>query len=216
MKNEKKVLLILLGISICALVFLLVQIYAKYLSSATGDVSMQIANWNILVNNLSIKNNTDISSTIVPVFPGNSHIASNIIAPTAEGYFDLNLDFTNTDVSFVYEINVSAAQASSVSDLVAVGYSVDSGPRINFQNFNEPITETILLGSNINTRSIRVFVKWNDDAQTASMSNVNDTLATISGDPALFDVNISFTQITETPANNVVSNNVVPENSNPL
>ena len=54
---------------------------------------MAIAKWNILVNNLSIKTNTDISNSIVPVFTGNEHIAKDIIAPTAEGYFDINFDF---------------------------------------------------------------------------------------------------------------------------
>lgn len=125
MKNNKKVLLLLLFIAICAAIFFIIQIYAKYLSSANSDTEMKIANWNILVNNLSIKTNTDISSTIQPVFPGTEHIKEGIVAPTAEGYFDLNFDFTNTDVSFKYDINTIAADTSLVKDIVATGYSVD-------------------------------------------------------------------------------------------
>ena len=52
--------LILIGICICFLLFYMVQIYAKYLTSAEGSTTLTIANWNILVNDLSIKNNTDI------------------------------------------------------------------------------------------------------------------------------------------------------------
>ena len=133
MKNHKKFLLLLIGLCICCLMFFIVQIYAKYLTSAEGSTTLTIANWNILVNDLSIKNNTDISNSIVPVFPGNEHIASNIIAPTVEGYFDLNLDFSNADVSFKYEINTSADKNSCVQDLVATGYSLDGGEKINFE-----------------------------------------------------------------------------------
>ena len=75
MKNYKKFILLIISILILCLVFFLIQIFAKYLTSATGNTSMNVARWNILVNNTSIKNNTDISNTLAPVFPGNDHIA---------------------------------------------------------------------------------------------------------------------------------------------
>lgn len=197
MKNRKKILFLLTGILICILLFFIVQIYAKYLTSASGNTNIGIAKWDIVVNDLSIKNNTDISNKISPVFPGNDNIASNIIAPTAEGYFDLNFDFSNADVSFKYEITTAVAENSSVTDLVATGYSVDDGEKITFANYNDPITDTITLDSNIKTRKIRIFVMWNDDETTAQMTNEDDTLSTKSSDPALFNVNISFTQIVQ-------------------
>lgn len=197
MKNRKKLLFLLIGILICILLFFIVQIYAKYLTSASGNTNIGIAKWDIVVNDLSIKNNTDISNKITPVFPGNDNIASNIIAPTAEGYFDLNFDFSNADVSFTYEITTSVAENSSVTDLVATGYSVDDGEKVTFANYNDPITDTITLDSNIKTRKIRIFVMWNDDANTTQMTNEDDTLSTKSTDPALFNVNISFTQIVQ-------------------
>ena len=199
MKNHKKFLLLLIGICICFLLFFIVEIYAKYLTSTEGNTSLSIANWNILVNNLSIKNNTDISSSIVPVFPGTEHIASNIIAPTVEGYFDLNLDVSNVDVSFKYDINVSADENSSVKDLVATGYSIDDGEKITFENYNQPISETIQLYSNIETRKIRVYIMWNDDENSQTMSNSDDTLSTTSENPPLLHVDISFTQVIDTP-----------------
>ena len=197
MKNHKKFLLLLIGICICFLLFFIVQIYAKYLTSAEGNTSLTIANWNILVNNLSIKSNTDISNTIVPVFPGNDHIASGIIAPSVEGYFDLNLDFSNADVSFQYEITVSADENSSVQDLVATGYSIDDGEKITFENYNDTITEIIEYSSNIETRNIRVYIMWNDDEDSQTMTNDDDTISTTSINPPLLYVNVSFTQITD-------------------
>lgn len=195
MKNYKKFILLIISILILCLVFFLIQIFAKYLTSATGNTSMNVARWNILVNNTSIKNNTDISNTLVPVFPGNDNIASGIIAPTAEGYFDLNFDFKDADVSFEYEISTTVDANSSVKDLVLTGYTIDDGEKIEFSN-NHSIKDTILLTDNVDTRKIRVFVTW-DDGQNSTMDNEADTLATTSNNPALLHVNISFTQIAE-------------------
>ena len=203
MKNHKKILLILIGICICFLLFYTIQIYAKYLTSAEGSTTLTIANWNILVNDLSIKNNTDISNSIVPVFPGNEHIESGIIAPTVEGYFDLNLDFSNADVSFKYEISVTSDENSSVKDLVATGYSLDDGEKISFDNYNETISETITLSNNINTRKVRVYIMWNDDDESQTMTNDDDTISTSSENPPLLNVNVSFTQVTD----------IVPDNA---
>ena len=197
MRNHKKLLLLLIGICICFLLFFIVQIYAKYLTSAEGSTELTIASWNIKVNDLSIKNNSDISNSIVPIFPGSEHIAENIIAPTVEGYFDLNLDFSDADVSFKYEIISSADENSSVKDLVATGYSIDDGEKITFENYNDPISETIELASNIETRKIRIYIMWNDNETTQTMTNDDDTISTTSENPALFHVNVSFTQITE-------------------
>ena len=204
MKNNKKFLLLLIGIFICFLLFSIVQIYAKYLTSAFGKTNITIARWNISVNNKSIKNNSDISAAIEPKFDGSTHISPDIIAPTAEGYFDLVFDFSDVDVSFKYEINVSADETSSVTDLVATGYSIvdseqipDDWEKISFDTFNQPITDTVLLTDNLDKRTIRVYILWNDDETTAPMTNEQDTESTKQDNPALLDVNISFTQIAE-------------------
>lgn len=199
MKNHKKFILFLIGLCFGILFIIFVQIYAKYLTSADGNTSLTIARWNIMVNDLSIKNNTDISNSIVPVFPGTEHISSNIIAPTVEGYFDLNLDFSAADVSFKYEITSGADENSSVKDLVATGYSINDGEKVEFENYNEPISEIIPLSSDIKTRKIRIYIMWNDNADSQTMDNTADTLSTSSEKPVLFHVNISFTQITDIP-----------------
>ena len=147
---------------------------------------------------LSIKNNDDISAKITPVFPGNDNIAANIIAPTAEGYFDLVFDFSDVDVSFKYDINVTADDTSAVSDLVTTGYSIDGGTRVNFADFNTPISDTIHLADNINSRTIRVYVMWNDDPDTATMNNIDDTASTLKSDSsAVLKVSVALTQVAQ-------------------
>lgn len=193
MKINKKFILLLAFILLCITIFLVAQTYAKYLSSAEGQTTVNIARWNIKVNDLSITENTDISGTITPVFPGNENIASDIIAPTAEGYFDLVFDFDDVDVSFNYTIESTVDDSSPVKDFVIVGYSIDNGMRVDLIDTNI-ISEDILLDSNVTTRNIRIYVKWIDDGN-ATMNNQDDTIATTSNTPAIFKVNITFKQI---------------------
>lgn len=195
MKNYKKLFIFLVILCLAIAIISFVLIYAKYTTSATSQTNMPIARWDILVNNISIKNQSDISATLQPTFPGNENIAEGIIAPTAEGYFDLNFDYSAVDVAFKYTITLKPAEQSSVTDIVATGYSIDDGTKQDFANFNEDITDTIPLDEQNRTRKIRIYVKWNDDDNTSTMDNSKDTESALSGNPALFDVNITFDQV---------------------
>lgn len=199
-KLNKKFTILIIGLILLTILLGFALIYAKYISSAYGNTKMAIARWDIKVNNLSIKNNTNISNTLKPIFPGNSNIAANIIAPTAEGYFDLNFDFTGADVSFKYEITPSVDSSSSVKDLVATGYSVadnggEFGNRVNLENYNDKISDTVLLNSPVKKRTIRIYILWNDDETSQEMSDDEDTNSTKSEKDPLFHVNIIFTQV---------------------
>ena len=199
-KINKKFTILIIGLILLTILLGFALIYAKYISSAYGNTKMAIARWDIKVNNLSIKDNTNISNTLKPIFPGNSNIAANIIAPTAEGYFDLNFDFSGADVSFKYEITPSVDSSSSVKDLVATGYSIadnggEFGNRVNLENYNDKISDTVLLNSPVKKRTIRIYILWNDDETSQKMSDDEDTNSTKSEKDPLFHVNIIFTQV---------------------
>lgn len=199
MKIYKKILIFLILVFICISVYSIMNTYAKYLTSTSGNANIPIAKWNIKVNDISVKNNSSFSSTLTPIFLGNEHIAENIIAPTAEGYFDLNFDF-EVDVSFTYSINVSVNENSSVSDLIVTDYSIDGNEKIPF-NSTDKIADTINLADNITSRTIRIYIKW-DDSEASQMDNIADTLATnVENSAALLDVSVSFTQATASNIN---------------
>ena len=197
MKNIRKFLLLIIVILIFCLIFTFMQIYAKYISSSYGTTSMNIANWNIKVNNSSIKNSTSFSNTLMPFFPGDENIAPNIIAPTAKGYVDLVIDYSEADVSFKYEISSLVNPKSSVSDLVITSYCINDGPIIELPEYNSIITDNIPLLSTPRNRKIRLYILWNDNDLTQNMPNSDDTLSANSPNPALMDFNITFTQIVE-------------------
>lgn len=196
MKYHKKFMLLLTCIFAFMSIFFIIKTFSKYATAADGTASIPIARWNIIINNMSIKNNPNISSTLSPIFPGNAHIAKNVLAPTSEGYFDLVFDYSNVDVSFAYNISMSPNSNSTVKDLVAKGYCLDSGSIISFDVSNSNISGQINYTDPVRTRTIRVYIMW-DDSENAVMNNLEDAQATtVPGSAGLIDVSISFTQTT--------------------
>ena len=93
-----------------------------------------------------------------------------VIAPSSEGYFELNIDFTNADVSCTYKISFKTLE-SSVKDLIITSYIAPDGTTINVSNTtgnanNVEIQGTYTYGNNAATNVVqhyKINVKWNGD-----------------------------------------------------
>lgn len=190
--KKKLILLVVLSIILC--LFFVQESLAKYITAANETANISIARWKILVNDEDIRDENTVNTVINPVFLGNDNIAENIIAPTSEGYFDLIIDAREADVSFKYKISMSVNQNSSVKDLVATKYVVNGGEPITMDINNQTIENTVLYGNNNSTINIRVYIVWND-GDGSLMDNSADTLATTSGNSAMMNVSLNFTQV---------------------
>lgn len=198
MKYKKNYYSILYFIIAILLIFILsYTAYAKYISGIDSNAEISVAKWNITLNGKSITSGEDLSNVVTPIFEGNSNIAPNVIAPTAEGYFDLILDASNTDVSFMYTITTSPNEDSVVKDLVISGYSIDGGEKILLDGDDIKIENSIMYDSEDKNVNIRVYLKWNDDPDSgAVMDNFEDAKATKqNGGKAKVNVNIRVVQI---------------------
>ena len=192
--KRKHFIYILAFLSFVLCIFFIQESYAKYLTSTSENASINVARWRILGNNKDIREGNTADAVIVPVFNGNENIASGIIAPTSEGYFDLVIDATEADVSFKYNINFSVNDDSAVSDLVATKYSINNGAIIDLDRDNQSITNEVLQANNNAPIYIRVYVIW-DDGENSTMDNTADTEATKNGKTAKMNVNLSFIQL---------------------
>lgn len=190
--KKKLILLVVLSIILC--LFFVQESLAKYITAADETANISIARWKILVNDEDIRDENTVNTVINPIFLGNDNIAENIIAPTSEGYFDLIIDAREADVSFKYKISMSVNQNSSVKDLVATKYVVNGGEPITMDINNQTIENTVLYGNNNSTINIRVYIVWND-GDGSLMDNSADTLATTSGNSAMMNVSLNFTQV---------------------
>ena len=170
----KKRLILLVVLSIILCLFFVQESLAKYITAADETANISIARWKILVNDEDIRDENTVNTVINPVFLGNDNIAENIIAPTSEGYFDLIIDAREADVSFKYVVN--------------------GGEPITMDINNQTIENTVLYGNNNSTINIRVYIVWND-GDGSLMDNSADTLATTSGNSAMMNVSLNFTQV---------------------
>lgn len=186
----KKVYLLLALTCLLLLVSLIQSTYAKYVSKAEVGSNFAIAAWNFKVNEQDINNNNDLSNVIVPVFENNPNIKDNVLAPTAEGYFDINIDHSSVDVSFTEKIKLGFSDNNTVRDLKITGYTLNNSSLKEF-NSDEISTDCLLSDEN-KINKYRFYVTWIDD-ETESMKNSDDTEATKNG-TASVKVDLSFIQ----------------------
>ena len=178
-------------ISLLLLLSFIQDTYGKYKSNASANTDITIAGWNILINNHDINNNSNFSNAIIPIFPGSTHIASDIIAPNSEGYFDIQINATSVDVSFTETITLSHGIDNTITDLVIVGYSLNGGAIINFNSDTKTITKDVLLADN-RIHTYRIYVNW-QDGTGETMTNADDTNAVKNG-IASISVDVNFVQ----------------------
>ena len=190
MKTKKKIIFFVALIALFYCVTFMQDTYAKYLSSATENAELTIARWSILINNQDVVNESNFTDTITPIFNGTTNIRSDVVAPTAQGYFELILNGENTDVSFQYTIGIDTTDCE-VADLKIVSYVIDN-TTYTFNGTN--VVGNMLLNDASRTKTIRFNVEWDDNALTQTMDNAADTAATAE-ETAAFSVNVNLIQL---------------------
>lgn len=191
--KKRKFLVLFFGI--VSLVFSLNEIsstYAKYSTTTKTSTDINIARWDIVVNDTHIKNEDIKKASIVPNYVENPNVAENKIAPGSVGYFDLTIDSSMTDVSFDYEIMVTPSEDSIVSVLKILKYYIDDA-----SNITDAVDSTIVDSFSIDEnrkKTIRIYIIWDDE--TGEMTNEEDSFAGHNYDiyNASVDISIKFKQ----------------------
>ena len=190
--NNKRINLFIALISLLLLITMVQNTYAKYVSSANAYTNFTIATWAFVINRQDVLSNSNFSNTITPVFINNDNIKQGVIAPTSEGYFDLAIDASGTDVSFTETITVANSANNKISDLKITGYQINGGDLVEFTEATNTITTDHLLSDHTRTTTYRIFIKWYD-GEGENMDNQADTQASLN-DTAKVNVNVQFIQ----------------------
>ena len=195
MENKRKIFLLLALLCLFTCLYFVRTTYAKYLTTANGELEARIARWNIKVNNTTVRNNDTLTNGLTPTFIHSDHISDDVIAPTSEGYFQLTIDATDVDVSFTYSITIAQrAEYNLLTDFVVTGYSTDNGTTII------PLATPTLSADILNTDTTRIknliiYVKWIDGTGSGeTMDNAADTAVTNAYENVILDVVMTFTQ----------------------
>ena len=124
-KTKKILIAILFVISLVINILCIRSTYAKYQELVDTDYQVGIRKWLISVNGKDIQDETTLMSTVLqPILIENEHMKSNVIVPGREGYFEIDLDYTQVDVPFMYSFDVQQLNTTKLSDLDFYGYAV--------------------------------------------------------------------------------------------
>ena len=200
-KSKRRYFIMLVILIMLALIVALIPTLSKYLTKVTGErdaeLSFEVVYARLLSDVYEASDSglshSDIESMLTNDLPFDFN-------------FELNIDFTNADVSCTYKISFKTLD-SSVKDLIITSYIAPDGTTINVSNTtgnanNVEINGSYTYGNNAATNVVqhyKINVKWNDDPTTQTMSNADDTAATVPEGSATYattkmNVLIGFTQ----------------------
>lgn len=199
MLKKFKVLLVLISLSIT--LCLMSNTYSRYIASTQGQIEIMFAKWQILINNTDITNNNTSNISFEPVIEKNENIADNKLAPSSIGYFDIQIDPTNVDVSFKYHIDINL-ENENIPDLIITKYAIlpkdfIEGDNLEYKDLeNNSLENSLTYGiDNFEQFTVRVYFQWyegdnelmNDSADTEVSNSENNSFK--------INANISFEQV---------------------
>lgn len=107
MKKIKEILSAFLIIMLIVTILVINRTYALFESMKEFNINMDIAKWNIAVNNLTVGGNQEDKFLIKNLLlDANSNVVAGKVAPGSKGTFDIEIDFKDTDVSVKCELEI--------------------------------------------------------------------------------------------------------------
>ena len=182
--------------------------YSRYVAGTQGNIDILFAKWQILINNQDIADQNNSEITITPTIEHNDNIKSDVVAPTSKGYFDINIDSSNVDVSYQYNLTLDI-ENDEVPDLIISKYTIlpedyEEGDTIEYTTIQDnTISNTMLFDNNTEDFSfepftIRIYFEWYD-GEDELMDDEADTAIGTQQEELTFTINanISFEQVIE-------------------
>jgi len=182
--------------------------------------------WQIFVNTTDITANSETSITFEPVMYENEHVANNVIAPTSSGYFDINIDPTNVDVSFKYTIDFEKVSENmpdvKIKEYAIVPKNYEENNTLEFIPVTDDKIETEMILNKekaFEPFTLRVVFEWYD-GEDGLMDDEADTALGLQAatEDVSFKVNatITFEQILSSEANVQQEEVQEPQNETPV
>ncbi len=216
----KKICFILFLISCSFCLCYMSNTYSRDVTGTTSNIDRSFAKWQIWVNNQDIANQNNSTISFVPTIEANENTRTNTIAPTSKGYFDININPENVDVSFRYQIDLSIDN-EDIPDLMITKYAVldedyEEGDDITYTTLvNNSITADMLFDNTtpnfaFQPFTVRIYFEWLEN-EDELMDNEADTEIGVSAaeDDVTFTItaNTVFEQIISVANNNNNNNN---------
>ncbi len=159
--------------------------YAKYMTEVNVDANEQIGKWLIKVNEQNIATNNQVETFTINQLKYNSsnNVLAGKIAPGLEGYFEINIDASESSVAIIYNVTLDFSKLNisnsiKFSKLVKVLADNTETEEGIIRTSENTYTGTVLISEEANTsesriEKLKVYVEWEDDK--TGINDENDT-----------------------------------------
>jgi len=177
MKKSNKNTIIFIVLVIFCIGFLISRVtYSSYESDVVGHVSASPAGWKIHINDVLITDEVGKVVDIDDISWNSAHVQSGKLAPGVSGDFTIDLDFTGTEVSVRYDLEIIDKSVDSTKVLTCT--DVDGAGANLVRTGSNTYTGVISksdLGNDL-TRSVVLSLSWvNDDGVNDLETELTDS-----------------------------------------
>ena len=201
MKKRICFVLLLMSCSLC--LCFMSSTYSRYVAGTTGNIDILFAKWQILVNNEDITDANVSSITITPTIEEDENVKADTIAPTSKGYFDIDVNPANVDVSFRYTIDLDIDN-ENIPDLMITKYAIlpsdyEEGDTIEYTTLQEPtITDDLLYDNEtanfaFDSFTIRIYFEWYEGEDELMNDEADTVFGIAAAEAAEEDEELTFT-----------------------
>ncbi len=173
--NKRIAILVVLSLIFLA-VFGAAYTYGLFHSEIGDELELDVADWNIKINNTNVTNGVTEQFTITDIhFGGDSNVRSGKLAPGTSGYFTLAIDPTDTQVSVRYEILLDQ-EAFGNENIKVTSLQLVSGNN-TFTKINDERYVGIIPLSDKRVNTIRINVEWENHEENNEADSIIGTQA---------------------------------------
>jgi len=160
----KKILYILSLVLVAMVVLLVLQAFGLLEASTTRVVESRLGKWTILVNDTDVTSQTVDFSIDTINYDTSSKVKSGKIAPGLGGYFDIEIDPVDTEVSIRYDLAFDLSTIEDSEAAIVLSSVTELGGKTLTLTDENTYTGIITLSDidNGNVDTIRARINWNN------------------------------------------------------
>ncbi len=144
-------------------IYLLIGSYGLFESERTNTSQIDIAKWQVKVNNDSI-NGSESTFTVDSInWNSSANVKEGKVAPGMTGYFDIEIDPNDTDVSIIYNVTFDFSNLDEDQFVIEEIKEIDDKPIVHTGTFTYSNIITLEDIEDNETNTIRVYLSWVND-----------------------------------------------------
>lgn len=164
---NKKILYIIFSFFLLLTLYEIKKTYGLFESNNKMPVQQSTAKWNILINGTNIKSEEKFVVNSVNV-EDNENVLNGKIAPGVKGYFDIEIDKTNTSTSIVYSITFDFTK---ISDSITIE-KIEETTSGNLIRTGANTYSKVMKINDEPINNIRVYIKWENKEENNDIDSL--------------------------------------------